>query len=277
MAVVGAGRVGSALARALARAGWPVVAVACRTAASARRAARFTGAPAMEAGDAAALGRLVLVAVPDDQVAVAAREIAPRVQRGAVVAHTSGVLSSDALAPVRRRGARAASLHPLMTMPSPSAGAAALPGTHFFHEGDRGTGPVLRAMAKALGGIPVSVSRRGKALYHAGAVLACNDLVALLDAAFGLFGLAGVPAPRARAALAPLVRRTVENVLALGPARALTGPVARGDAGTVARHLAALRGRPREIYLSLGRATLDLARIPRSRRAALARLLEDRP
>lgn len=277
MAVVGAGKVGSALAKALARAGWPVVAVACRTAASARRASRFTGAPAMSAGEAAARGRLVLMAVPDDLVSVAAREIAPRVQRGAVVAHTSGVLSSDALAPVRRRGARAASLHPLMTMPSPAAGAASLPGTRFFHEGDRGTAPVLRAMVRALGGIPIAVSRGGKALYHAGAVLACNDLVALLDAAFRLFGRAGVPGRRARAALAPLVRRTVENVLALGAARALTGPVARGDAGTVARHLAVLRGRPRELYLALGRATLDLARLPRPRRAALARLLENRP
>jgi len=218
---------------------------------------------------------VVIVAVPDDALAGVAREIAPAVRRGAVVVHTSGALTSAALAPVRRAGARAASLHPLMTMPTAEAGVRALPGTFFFFEGDPGTGPVLRALVAALGGIAVPVARRGKTLYHAAAVIACNDLVALLDTAFRLFGKAGIPERKARAALAPLVRRTLENVLALGPVRALTGPVARGDAGTVRRHLAALGGADRALYRLLGRATLRLARLPAERKRLLERLLPE--
>jgi predicted short-subunit dehydrogenase-like oxidoreductase (DUF2520 family) len=274
VSVVGAGRVGAALAAALKRAGWPVAAVSCRGAAAAKRAAKFVGAPAMTAREAAARGDVVLVCVPDDALAAVAREIAPAVRRGALVVHTAGALSSDALAPVRRRGARAASLHPLMTFPTAAKGLAGIRGAHFFFEGDRGTGPLLRSLVRAIGGVPFPVSKHGKALYHAGAVLACNDVVALLADAFGLFAAAGIPEKEARAALGPLVRRTVDNVLSLGAARALTGPVARGDAGTVGRHLASMRGPARETYRILGLATLRLARLPAARRAAVAKVLK---
>ncbi|MEK7465952.1 MAG: Rossmann-like and DUF2520 domain-containing protein [Planctomycetota bacterium] len=276
VSVVGAGRVGAALGAALKRAGWRVAAVSCRGAASAKRAARFVGAPSTSAREAAARGDVVIVAVPDDALAAVAREIAPAVRGGAVIVHTAGALSSDALAAVRRRGARAASLHPLMTFPTAAKGLAGIRGAHFFHEGDRGTAPLLRSLVRAIGGVPVAVSKRGKVLYHAGAVLACNDLVALLADAFGLFATAGVREKKTRAALGPLIRRTVENVLALGPARALTGPVARGDAETVALHLAALRGPARETYRVLGLATLRLAGLSAPRRARLARLLAAR-
>ncbi|MCC6742108.1 MAG: DUF2520 domain-containing protein [Planctomycetia bacterium] len=273
VSIIGAGRVGAALGAGLRRAGWPVVAVGGRGTAATRRGARFVGAPAASARAAAAAADIVIVAVPDDAVAATAREIAPALRRGAVVLHTAGALSSDALSPVRRRGARAASLHPLMTFPTPGRGLAALRGAHVFVEGDRGTRPLLHRLVRNLGAVPVDVSKRGKVLYHAGAVLACNALVALLADAFALFSAAGIPERRALAALGPLVRTTVENVLALGPARALTGPVARGDARTVARHLAALHGRHRDVYAALGRSTLAIARLPISSRRALAALL----
>ncbi len=276
VAIVGAGRVGTALGMALKRAGWRVAAVGGRGTAATRRAARQLGAPAVSAREAAGLADLVIVAAPDDAVAAVARDIAPAVKRGTIVVHTAGALSSDALAAVRRRGARAASMHPLMTFPTAAKGLAGIRGAHFFFEGDRGTAPVLRALVRSIGGVPVAVSKRGKALYHAGAVLACNDLVALLAEAFGLFGSAGIAEAPARAALGPLIRRTVENVLALGPARALTGPVARGDAGTIARHLAALRGPARESYRVLGLVTLRLARLPAPKRRAIAGLLSAR-
>jgi predicted short-subunit dehydrogenase-like oxidoreductase (DUF2520 family) len=230
----------------------------------------------MPAREAASLGEVVIVAVADDDLSTAAREIARAVRPGALVLHTSGAVGSEALASVRRRGARAASLHPLMTFPTPKAGLSALRGASFFYEGDPGTAPALRSLVRALGGAPVPLDRRAKTLYHAGAVLACNALVALLAEAFGLFRDAGIPERAARASLGPLVRRTVENVLASGPAAALTGPVARGDLRTVRRHLAALRGLPREVYRALGAATLRLARLPRARRTALARLFRSR-
>jgi len=276
VSVVGAGRVGAALGAALNRAGWRVAAVSCRGMASAKRAARFVGAPATTAREAAARGDVVIVAVPDDALAAVAREIAPAVRRGALVVHTAGALSSDALAAVRRRGARAASLHPLMTFPTAAKGLSGMRGAHFFYEGDRGTAPLLRSLVRAIGGVAVPVSKRGKALYHAGAVLACNDLVALLADAFGLFAAAGIPENKTRAALGPLVRSTIENVLTLGPARSLTGPIARGDAGTIARHLAALRGPARETYRVLGLSALRLARLPDGLRGRLARLLAAR-
>lgn len=276
VAVIGAGRVGAGFALALRRAGRPVASVSSRTAAGARRAARLAGAPALPPAAAAARAGVILLSVPDDAIRAAARALAPSVRRGTVVAHTAGALSSDALAVLRRRGARTASLHPLMTFPTPDRGAAALPGSFVFLEGHPAAVRALSALVRSVGAIPVRVPRTGKVLYHAGAVLACNALVALLAEAFALFRAAGIPAGTTRRALGPLVRRTVDNVFALGPARALTGPVARGDAGTVARHLAALPPAPRATYLALARATLRIARIPPRPRAALASALRPR-
>jgi predicted short-subunit dehydrogenase-like oxidoreductase (DUF2520 family) len=161
-----------------------------------------------------------------------------------VVAHLAGSLGLDELAAHARR----ASIHPLVALPDPEVGARRLQGAWFALAGD----PFVRTVVDALGGQWFTVAEQDRAAYHAAACIASNHLVALLGQAERVGAAAGVP----RDAFLDLVRATVENVAALGPARALTGPAARRDTSTLERHRAALD--PSE--LAAYDAMVDLAR-----------------
>ncbi len=228
--IVGPGRAGGALAAALGAAGWEVL-------------------PAVRRGDdpaGAGVGAdLVVIATPDDTVASVAAAIRPSAE--VVVAHLAGSLTLEVLAPHPRR----ASVHPLVALPSAEVGAVRLQGAWFAVAGD----PMATAVVRALGGRAVEVPDEHRAVYHAAAVIASNHLVALLGQVERVARPAGVPL----AAYLDLVRGTVENVAALGPAAALTGPVSRGDWDTVARHLAALEPVERPAYQVMARLAARLA------------------
>jgi len=246
ISIIGPGRVGTAIGVLAARAGLCVAAVAGRSRRRAKAAAARIGrrTQALSPAGAAAAGELVLLTVPDDAIAPLCGRLAraKAFRCGAVVAHCSGALSSEVLLPaVEACECRIGSMHPLQTFPTWQAAVKAMGGTCCFIEGDRLAVASLKRLASAIGGVPVRIEPQAKALYHAAAVVACNDLVALLDAAVAIGQAAGISQRRGLAALEPLVRATVDNVFAMGPAKALTGPVARGDLQTVRRHLAALR------------------------------------
>jgi predicted short-subunit dehydrogenase-like oxidoreductase (DUF2520 family) len=192
--------------------------------------------------DAAAGVELLVIATPDAAVAEAAAAVDP--VEGTLVAHLGGSLGLDVL------GAhpRTASIHPLVALPDPDVGAERLRGAWFALAGD----PFVRSVVDALGGQWFTVADEDRAAYHAAACIASNHLVALLGQAERVGASAGVP----QEAFLDLVRATVENVAALGPARALTGPAARGDVDTLARHRAALD--PSEV--AAYDALVDLAR-----------------
>jgi predicted short-subunit dehydrogenase-like oxidoreductase (DUF2520 family) len=241
--VVGAGRVGTALAVLLRRAGHRIVAVAGRGAPGARPAKDLPGVPVVAPGEAARLGDLVLLTVPDDAIGEVAgsRAASGAFRAGAWVAHVSGATRLEELAPVRARGARPLVIHPLQTFPDVEGAIGRIPGSAIAVTADDEEGFALaERLARDLGGRPFRLSDEHRALYHAAAVFASNYVVAALGQAEELMRLSGVPEPVA--ALAPLVRATVDNVERLGPGHALTGPAVRGDAGTVARNLAALAG-----------------------------------
>jgi predicted short-subunit dehydrogenase-like oxidoreductase (DUF2520 family) len=159
-------------------------------------------------------------------VGAVARQVEP--VPGTVVAHLAGSLGLDVLAPHPRRG----SVHPLVALPDAEVGSARLTGAWFALAGD----PIVRSVVDSLGGRWFTVADEDRAAYHAAACIASNHLVALLGQAERVGASAGVP----REAFLDLVRATVENVAALGPERALTGPAARGDVETLDRHRAAL-------------------------------------
>jgi predicted short-subunit dehydrogenase-like oxidoreductase (DUF2520 family) len=228
--IVGPGRAGTSLARALTGRGWTV--------------AGFIGNGEELRGAAAGVD-LCMIATPDGAVADVAAAIAP--QPGVAVAHMSGALGLGPLAPHARR----ASLHPLVSLPDADRGAPALLGAWFAVAGD----PVARTVVTALGGKVVEVDDANRAAYHAAACIASNHLVALLAQVERVAAPAGVPL----AAYLDLVRTTVDNVAALGPHGALTGPVARQDWTTVDGHLAALGPDDVRLYLALARATAQLA------------------
>jgi predicted short-subunit dehydrogenase-like oxidoreductase (DUF2520 family) len=229
--VIGPGRAGLSLARALERAGWDVL------------------APLRRGDDlsAAAAGvDLLVIATPDSAIAEVAAAVEP--VPSTVVVHLAGSLGLEVLRPHQRR----ASLHPLVALPSPDVGAERLIGAWFAVAGDE----LVEKVVVDLGGRTVAVPDRARVAYHAAACIASNHLVALLGQVERVAAEAGVPLE----AYLDLVRATVENVAELGPEAALTGPVSRGDWATVERHLAALPDGERSAYQAMADAAARLTR-----------------
>ena len=258
--IVGPGRAGLGLAAALRRARVRVLGVHGRRASAAPPGLKLSsgGTPPW----LAAAG-VVVLAVPDDALPAVVAELARGggLAPGAVVLHLSGALTSEVLAPLAALGAATGSMHPLVAFaPDPAKVPGQLRGATFALEGDLEAVGVADAIVRRLGGVPATIAPELKPLYHAGAVFASNYLVGLVAAAARLLERAGIAGADAVAALSPLVRATVANLEAAGPAAALTGPIARGDFATVRRHLMALSPADAELYRALGRETLKLAR-----------------
>lgn len=281
VAVIGAGRLGSALALALSRSGYHVIALVARRAARARLAAR-TLSPRPLALDATQLHLLpdtldlILITTPDDQIApvvarlagvYAARRVAnsPR-RRQRVALHASGALLSDALAPLGEHNFSLGSLHPLVSVSDPAAGGARnLRGAFYCLEGAASALMAARKIVRALGGRSFSLDARDKSLYHAAAVIASGHTVALFSLAADLLARCGLSDERARQVLLPLLTSTLDNLTSHAPDKALTGTFARADLSTVRKHLAALQdagdaGRGAlPVYALLGERSLQMA------------------
>jgi predicted short-subunit dehydrogenase-like oxidoreductase (DUF2520 family) len=238
--IVGAGAVGTALGLALHRAGWPVVAIASRDEA---RRDRFRGlVPTARAfAEAAPVldeAELVILAVPDDAIAGLAGEL--RLYGGQALVHTSGVLGAEVLEPARAAGTQVGAFHPLVAFADTERAVAALHGATVAIEGDDQLAALLADMAEAIGATAVRLAPGSKAAYHAAAVLSAGGFVALLDAIAELGAAAGLDEAGSLAIYGGLIQQTLENARALGIRAALTGPMTRGDVGTLERHLEAL-------------------------------------
>jgi predicted short-subunit dehydrogenase-like oxidoreductase (DUF2520 family) len=196
---------------------------------------------------------LVIVATPDAVIADTAAALAPSLRAGALVVHLSGACPREELDKLHAAlpDVEVGALHPLQSLPSPEVGLQRLPGSWCAVEGP----PSVERLALSLGLRPFRVAPGDRARYHAAATIASNHLVALLGQAARVADAAGVPPE----ALLPLIRASVDNVDALGPAGALTGPVARGDGDTVARHLEALSPDDASTYRVLAREALALS------------------
>jgi predicted short-subunit dehydrogenase-like oxidoreductase (DUF2520 family) len=239
--IVGAGAVGLALGVALARAGWPVGAVASRDAGRRERFRSHVGSAVRAFTEAPALVDdvdLVILAVPDDAVAPLAASL--RLYAGQAIVHTSGLLGAEVLAPAQAAGSQAGAFHPLVAFADLDRALAALEGATIAIEGDDDLAAHLAEMAEAIGGHPVRLAAGSKAAYHAAAVLAAGGVTALLDTIREIGAVIGLDEAGALRIYLPLLEQTVANARALGVAAALTGPATRGDAGTIAAHRAAL-------------------------------------
>jgi predicted short-subunit dehydrogenase-like oxidoreductase (DUF2520 family) len=259
---VGAGHVGTALAVAFRRAGWPVSGAASRSP-DRREAFERLVPDTVAVADARELLDLVdvlFVTVPDDAIANVVAGM--RLYSGQGIVHTSGLLPSTVLEPALAAGSAAASFHPLVAFADLDRAVAAMSGAAVALEGDEQLVAVLADLAGAVGATPIRVATSGKAAYHAAATLAAGGFVGLLETVVATARLAGLDDEDALAAYGPLARQALANVEELGTEQALTGPVGRGDAGTVEAHLAVLhRLAPAalEVYRALGRAQLAVA------------------
>lgn len=276
VAIVGAGRVGTAVAVLMQRAGHRIAAVSGRDATPARAALQLPGVDVLPAEDAAAAGDLVLIGVPDDEIEATAGRIAGAIRPGAWVAHLSGALGLAALAPARTE--RIVAIHPLMTVPDVESAIERIPGSTAAVTAATEQGFALgERIARDIGAASFRLADERRPLYHAAAVFASNYVVASTGVAEELLRDSGVPDPAA--ALLPLARATLDNIARLGPGEALTGPAVRGDAGTVARNLEALRTyAPHAVppYVELCRLALDLGvRAGRLSPEAVARVEEE--
>ena len=259
---IGAGTVGTALAVRLSGGGYSVVAVSSRTRASAQRLAdAVPGCRAYDsAQDVADNAQVVFITTPDDAIAGVVAGL--KWHRGQGVLHCSGSDSSRTLEPARSCGAYVGGFHPLQTFASVEHAIQNIPGSTFAIEAEEPLLSMLQGMAADLGGEWVRLSAGDKVLYHAAAVIACNYLVTLVKLATDLWQDFGASPQQATKALLPLLRGTLNNIENVGIPDCLTGPIARGDSGTVAKHIDALEQSAPGVlttYRELGLQTIPIA------------------
>jgi predicted short-subunit dehydrogenase-like oxidoreductase (DUF2520 family) len=260
--VVGAGRVGAVLGAALARAGHHVVAASGVSDASRRRVEELLpGVPLRPVDEVVAAAELVLIAVPDDALAALVEGLAATgtIRAGQLVAHTSGRFGFGVLDPATRLGALPLALHPAMTFAGTPMDLPRLDGAGFGVTAPEPLRPIAEALVVEMGGEPQWVAEEMRPLYHAAMVSGANHLVTVVVTATELLARCGVEHPARM--LAPLLGAALDNGLRYGDA-ALTGPVVRGDAGSVAAHVAELRRSAPETvasYIALARLTADRA------------------
>jgi len=259
---VGAGTVGTALAVLMNSKGYQVVAVSSRSLTSAENLAKaVSGCRAFSnKQDVADTAELVFITTPDDAVATVASQI--QWHAGQSVIHCSGAASTDILEPARKSGANVGTFHPLQTLASAKQAIENIPGSVFGIEAEEPLLSTLKEMAAALDGHSIELKATDKVAYHAAAVIACNYLVTLVKLATDLWQTFAIPPEQATRALLPLLRGTLHNIDTVGIPQCLTGPIARGDTGTIKQHLDALQKAAPSVlptYKELGRQTIPVS------------------
>jgi predicted short-subunit dehydrogenase-like oxidoreductase (DUF2520 family) len=302
IAIIGAGRLGTALGFALRASGHTINIAITRSPRSARRASQLLGSKAASIGSNG-LGQLsqpnrqliqqsdvILIATPDDsisQVAIQLRTLLdhpgtggkrkPSTSRSAAF-HTSGALTSKVLDPIREPGLATGSIHPLTSVSSQDFQASSFSHTHFAVEGDPAAIRLGKQLVRDLGGDSFVIDAERKPLYHAAALMASPNLTALVDIAIEMLTLCGISTKRARHILLPLINSTIENLACQDPRQSLTGTFKRGDIATVRMHLAAIASErlteAMQAYITLGKRSLKLSSLTRTKRLAIESLLD---
>jgi predicted short-subunit dehydrogenase-like oxidoreductase (DUF2520 family) len=282
IAILGPGRLGRALARELLDAGYAVTELISRrnsaSQTAARKLAKSLHALPATIGNAKFDAGLLWLCVPDREIAGVGRELSARETgktwkgwKGKVIFHSSGALASDELNALRRKGAAVASVHPFMTFVQGSS--PPLQGVPFALEGDAVAVRLARKIVKSLGGAAFPLRKKDKIAYHAWATFCSPLLLAVLVTAEQAARIAGCSPAQARRKMLPIVMQTLANYAALGPAAASSGPIVRGDADVVRRHLQVLNGSAevKEAYRALARSALR--HLPAQNREKLKKVL----
>jgi predicted short-subunit dehydrogenase-like oxidoreductase (DUF2520 family) len=278
---IGAGRVGTALAVALDHRGYKIVGASDIDHVGRERLPKLiSGCRSYESNQTLADAvELVFITTPDDVIGQVVGEVTWRMDQNVV--HCSGALSTEILGPARRAGARVGGFHPLQSFVNVDESLVNLSRTTFAIEAEGELLTTLWDMAGALSGRWIRLRAEDKAIYHASAVIAGNYLAALLQTAVDLWGTLDIPEEKALQALISLCESSIKNIETTGTAGGLTGPIARGDVGTVRKHLAVLKEKAPQVlhvYRLLGLQTVQIAqkkgKIDRRKADEISRLLE---
>ncbi len=258
ISIVGPGNLGSALALTLSRAGYQVKLLAARhKVAHVKALARKLHAQVIDVGKPLPTD-VVWITVPDDAIAAVARLLASSQDwKGKIVFHSSGALTSDELSPLRAKGARVASVHPMMTFVRGVVPEMA--GISFAVEGDAAAVRTARSIVEDLGGRPFVIKKQNKVLYHVFGSFASPMVIALMASLEEVARAAGIRQSEIKRVMEPLLSQTLRNYLQQEAASAFSGPLVRGDVATVRKHLAELLNLPeaRAVYVALARASLN--------------------
>lgn len=276
LSIIGAGRLGTALAVALKRNGYTLRSLVSRGSKNAHKVAQFVDdkVKAYAANQIGSLPQadLFLISTPDDQIATVAAQLSHlNYDPQPTVLHTSGALSSEVLSPLQAKGWSTGSVHPLISVSSAND---SIEGAFWSVEGDRRAVRLAKTLVRDLGGTSFSIRTADKPLYHAAAVMTSGNVTALFDVALEMLVECGLTRKTARRILQPLLASTVHNLETKDPADALTGTFSRGDVETVKRHLAALQDHKLrdalQLYCLLGRRSLKLTK----KSAEITRILD---
>ncbi|MEP7149300.1 MAG: DUF2520 domain-containing protein [Acidobacteriota bacterium] len=267
ISIIGIGRVGGALAIALADEGLDIEYLIYRDPSTAIAVSAFLPPSVKLAQWSNSLPEfqsdVVLITTADPQIALIADHLRGRLRTGCVVLHTSGSLSSEVFADLASDGFYTGSMHPLVSVSDGVSGATVFANAFFCIEGDETALKTARSIVESLGGRPFSIESKKKPLYHAAAVTACGHLVALIDISVQMLSKCGVESKSAKEILLPLISSTLKNLQTQTLEEALTGSFARVDVDAVQRHLSAINEemseRVRDVYLLLGEQSLDLS------------------
>lgn len=298
VAIIGSGRLGTALGLALRRAGHRVPVVVSLHSAHARRAAELIGRKTKHASlknlgraenvDEITRADLIVIAISDDAIEAVTQQlkaalgtrskVVRRKKPRGIAMHTSGALGANVLDPLKREGFAVGSIHPLISISNPETGAQWLARAYYSLEGDSRAVMAGRRLVRQLGGKSFQIKPEMKALYHAAALMASPNLTALFDIALEMLSRCGISPTRARQVLLPLVESTLANLVRQDPRSALTGTFRRGDLATAIKHINSIKGEKLiealQAYIVLGNRSLNLAKPSRNERE-MRRLLSD--
>lgn len=256
--------VGTAIGHLLSKSGHQIVAISDKSPAALKRALPYTGGEAFrDSKKAVAEADCILITTPDDIIANAGEKIAiPELIKDKFVFHMSGAGSLDLLDSVKKAGAIVAVIHPLQSFSSIDTAINNIPGSIFGITANKKAEKHARAIVRDLNGVPIFITPAQKPLYHAAACFASNYLVSLLNVVETIYESIGISNENARRAYLPLIYGTLHNIEQRGSIQALTGPIARGDEGTIKKHIAAMNKiQPQylSLYSSLGLIATEIA------------------
>ncbi|OPY82380.1 MAG: ketol-acid reductoisomerase [Smithella sp. PtaU1.Bin162] len=279
-AIIGLGKVGTAIGYLLKKCGHRIIAVSDKSAAALKKALPYTGGRAFrDPKRAVQEADIILITTPDDIIAIVCKEIAdPRLVCGKFIFHMSGAGGLDLLDSAKKAGAAVASVHPVQSFSSIDSAINNLPGSVFGITAENKAKKYAVKIVRNLGGTPIFISPDQKPLYHAAACFASNYLVSLLNVVELIYESVGINEENARKAYLPLVYGTLKNIESSGSISALTGPIARGDVSTIRKHITAIKKlhpQHSSLYSALGSVTTNIARKKGTLSLKQARIIND--